>query len=153
MKYLFYCLLIVGVVFIVFLVTKKKTVLDPCDSSYDNPTYVGELLNRIENGDTVAYLEALRSLQYRWPEDSFLWYSLRMANRYNYPRAYFHSYIHLANPYKGEELDDKTKCLAMYYLLKSYELGYLDRKHLQEYLKNDSIPKASSFLIEMAKIQ
>ena len=74
-----------------------------------------------------------------------------MAHKCNLPDAYYDVYWTLANPISGEtfnELDLKTKYLALFYLLKSYELGYENSKYnIQDIFgKNAIVPKSSTFL-------
>lgn len=76
--------------------------------------------------DTNAYRKL--DLYYEWAKtsDEFLACSMYMANKTQFPPAFFRIYVILS---KGDyrafhHLDDKSKNLCMYYLVKSYELGF-----------------------------
>lgn len=100
-------------------------------------------------GDTNAYDEL--SVAYFMAGDlhSFYYYSLLMANKYNYSRAYLYLYLALSEPYTGqgfEDLDRKTQRLALFYLLKSAELGDNNAKNvLEERFKDGKIPSSSLY--------
>lgn len=82
----------------------------------------------VEQGDVVAY-EALQIAysETLFPEE-FLGYAMLMANKYEYPQAYYDVYEYLtgAGFYRDdiEEIDNNTANAAMAYLLKAYELGH-----------------------------
>ncbi|WP_304200111.1 hypothetical protein [Flavobacterium alvei] len=100
----------------------------------------------IEKGDTIAYKEL--ELE-NYESDSFLYVSLIMANKYNYPSAYynvFHSLVKQSNKKELEALDDLdeiTKKMAIDYLMMGAEKGdkqcqnilgifYLEGKYLKK---------------------
>lgn len=83
-----------------------------------------------------------------------LYYSLIMANKNNSAIAHYNIYFSLNSKIsKDIEIDNKTKNLSLYYLIKSYELGY--KKSIYDinemFGKNKSIPKSNYFLIEYYK--
>ena len=73
----------------------------------------------IEKGDTSAYYELfVNYLDY--PSERFLPYALIMANKYNYPQAYFDVYDRLWHLYDSpDSLDNTSKKMAIEYLVKS----------------------------------
>ncbi len=80
------------------------------------------------NGDINAYNELdIVYLDYEFQEE-FLLYSLIMANKYDYPQAYFDVFTCLTDIYLSDinQIDEKTASIAIDYLLKAYE-----RKHHQ----------------------
>lgn len=72
-----------------------------------------------------------------------------MANKYDYNKAYLDLYLALSEPFTGkgfEDLDPRIKNLAMFYLLKSAELGNNSAKFLlEEKFKSGQIPKSSKY--------
>lgn len=77
-------------------------------------------------GDTSAYDDlSIAFLDYA-NEDQFLVYALIMANKYDYPQAYYHVYIHLWYLYGDDHqmLDSTTRKMALNYLRKAAEKGH-----------------------------
>jgi hypothetical protein len=113
------------------------------------------IINAVNKGDTSAY-ESL-SLDY-WreekSEDLFL-VSFIVANKYDNACAYYDLYSNIVHSYLGldiETLDKKTKCFALYFLLKAKEKG--DERALseaQEYFGSKKIPSSNSYLLELTK--
>jgi hypothetical protein len=107
----------------------------------------------LSTGDTSKYLEAKKyyfeSAQY----ENFIYYSLFMANKYNYRVAFYDVYIALVHPRTGEsfeKIDKKTQSLALFYLLKSYELDFPNSIYeMREKLGvKNSYPNSKHFLNE-----
>ena len=72
-----------------------------------------------EKGDIDAYDElSLAEL----PEGEFFLYALYMANKYNYPLAYYDVYYSLVEFCGEKNVDENTLNLALYYLKKGAEL-------------------------------
>lgn len=117
-----------------------------------------ELTDRaISLNDQNAYLKLAEYYGIWGMLEKMLLTSIEMANKNNYPQAYYDVYWILTHSegYNGiDKLDTKTKYLALYYLLKSYELDPENSKYdVDKIFKNDSIPNANYYLIEMTKIQ
>ncbi|WP_321439036.1 hypothetical protein [uncultured Bacteroides sp.] len=77
-------------------------------------------------GDTIAYNELNIAYLEEEYEEEYLTYSLFMANKYNYPPAYFYVYHCLTSIYENHrtgKIDKETKSLALKYLSKGVELG------------------------------
>ncbi len=85
--------------------------------------------------------------------DEFFYYALQMANRYNEPLAHFHVYIILSNSHtrpvytRASQMDQRSKDLAMCYLLQAYELGEEGAIHqlLRIYPDTNAIPSLDSY--------
>lgn len=78
----------------------------------------------IKHGDTMAYkeLRIIHSISGNGRGVGSLYYSLIMANQYNFKEAYYDIYI-ILYPGGKEILDKKTKALADEYLKKYNEFG------------------------------
>jgi hypothetical protein len=123
----------------------------------DNRKLINELLDKAVNkGDAKAYNQVA---SYHITEDmgqEFLYYALKVSNKYNNPEAYFHVYYILAFPRSGEKLKDmdkRTQNMAMYYLMKSFEMGHTSAKfQVEEIFKNEKIiPKSSYYLKKLSE--
>lgn len=82
-------------------------------------------------GDTTAYNELYIAYLDEEYDEEYLVYSLYMANKYNYPPAYFFVYDCLTSIYENHptgKIDEKTKKLALSYLKKGVELGDYNSK-------------------------
>jgi hypothetical protein len=87
-------------------------------------------------------------------EQDFFYCAFTMANKHKSAEAHYHVFMIFAmsSSYGIQKnimiLDDKTKNLAMYYLLKSHEMGYDEAKYQIEEIfgKNKTVPKSSEYL-------
>ena len=65
--------------------------------------------------------------------------------------AHFHVFLILSNSNNGkpfDQLDNKTKNLALYHLIKSNELGYESAKYsINEVFGNDNVYQKSDFYL------
>ena len=110
---------------------------------------ISELKNLVLScGDTLAYKELeIAFIHEKWPGELLL-YSIYMANKYQFPRAYFDVYYYTFNTYMDSLgiIDDDANKLAIEYLKKGAELKdpqsirelgllYIDGK----YIEKDSI--------------
>jgi hypothetical protein len=140
---------------------EKKTTADSVLANpfiLENAT-LGKLENEIlSTGDTTAYLKAknhyFNSSQY----DKFLYYSFTMANKYKYNLAFYDVFIELTHPKTGEsftKIDKSTQYLALYYLVKSYELGYYDAIYsIEDKIgKIKPFPTSSYYLNELSLLK
>lgn len=111
------------------------------------------LFEAIENKNFQAYDVVYSSYLWKYRDRELLYYSFIMANKHNYPKAYFNIFNTLTFPQNDsvgiKRLDKNTQNLALYYLLKSYELGYKDSKYTIErvYGIKSPIPKSTEYLI------
>jgi hypothetical protein len=108
----------------------------------------------IMQGNKDAYSRVANSQDFLGP--NLLFQALIMANKYNDSRACFDVYFMLCE--EGYDslsinlgtIDKRTKAIGLYYLLKSYELGFSDAKGLieEKYIdKHLPVPKTSDYLI------
>lgn len=91
----------------------------------------------IEQGDTAAYYEL--SIQYLdLGMQDFLVYALIMANKFDYPQAYFDVFDCITYEYidNYELIDEKTAALAIEYLIKAANMGH---EQAQKMVKESAI--------------
>lgn len=113
----------------------------------------------ITNGNDKAYNEVASYFLIENMGKDFFYYAFTMANKYNNAEACFHVYNIIAHstPKEPKEalslLDRKTKSLALYYLLKSYEMGFESAKYqvYEIYGKDNAPPQSSYYLQEFAE--
>lgn len=97
----------------------------------------------IDKGDTSAYYD-LFVVYLDYSSEKFLPYALIMANKYNYPQAYYDVYDCLWNFYESSDsLDITTKIMALEYLQNAAQRGHTQAlQKLDEYSGHkDFIPK------------
>jgi hypothetical protein len=108
----------------------------------------------ILHGNKEAYSKVANSEAFLGPD--LLFQALIMANKYNDPRASFDVYFMLCEEGYNSlsldlgTLDKRTKAIGLYYLLKSYELGFDDAKATIKEMytdKNLPVPKSSDFVV------
>ncbi|MBA3682772.1 MAG: hypothetical protein H0W73_16655 [Bacteroidetes bacterium] len=117
------------------------------------------LLNlAVSTGNETMYANAY---SYYWLTERAhlaLYPSIIMSDKYNCAMASFNAYLILTQQdgrvgKENNKSNKRTNCLAMYYLLKAYELkdsnAEIEVKSLFSSLK---IPKSNSFLVDMSKI-
>lgn len=110
------------------------------------------ITNIKEKGDTIAFIK-LKEIYYNSGHKSeFLYYSLYMANTYNYKYAYYTNYSLLMNDIVTKE-NYLNNVYANYYLFKSHELGYKYALGTIEerFGTTLNIPKSSDYLIKNLK--
>lgn len=109
----------------------------------------------LTTGDTNAYRSARNHYWMNEDTQNFFYTSLVMANKYHFVEAYYDTYSTLAHPYTGEELeglDEETKNLALYYLLRAFEKHNKQAQHAVKIIfKEKKIPSSSFYLLELAK--
>lgn len=87
----------------------------------------------IYQGSTSAYYELSNSYLDHNFQEEFLFYAMIMANKYNYPQAYFDVYFLLTLTYSTDfSIDERTAELALEYLLKAYKKGHNQAKEIVE---------------------
>jgi hypothetical protein len=85
--------------------------------------------------------------------EKFFFYAFLMANRHNCSEAFYNVYEIIASsfsekPQKAiDKMDEKTKKFALFYLLKSYEMGYKRAKYQIDEIfgEGKEIPKSSYY--------
>ncbi|WP_428229479.1 hypothetical protein [Flavobacterium sp.] len=110
----------------------------------------------ISKGDEMAYNSVAQDFIINENYKKLLYYSLIMANKYNNSQAHFDIYVILVESSENKSLNDldkKTKNLAMYHLIKSVELGYKSAKYEIDEIfgKEKKIKNSDYYLIEYAK--
>lgn len=118
-----------------------------------NQSELNKLIDSALNeGDEMAYNKVSSYYLMNENRDDFLYIALMMANKYSTDEAFFHVYYILNNPrYKADlsNLDLKSRRIALYYLLKSYEMGYETAKYEVEEIftkQKKAIPQSKDFL-------
>lgn len=121
-------------------------------STYNDEKYMKNLLDKaILKGDTVSYKEAYKNYIISNHHKEFLYYSIKMAEKYNYSDAYYNTYhlINLLDNINGYYSENNKT--SLYYLLKAYELHNNNAQTKVKELfidKNIKVPSASSILNE-----
>jgi hypothetical protein len=109
------------------------------------------------NGDTVVYNELLNIYSDDWNKEDFLSFSIIMANKYDYPKAYFDVFETLislpninANICVSNNcldngfycLDEKSKTLAIEYFINAVNKGdkYASKVLLNKFNKDKEYP-------------
>lgn len=152
MKYLLSSLLVLS---LALCCTKKKksqiTESIPFEVSLTGDSISKLIDNALNLGDLSSYNKASSYFFLRDKSEDFLFTSFIMANKYNCSEAYYHVYKILnstRNQEKLDSLDEQTKRIALFYLLRSYEMGYSQSKYEIEniFRKGERIPKSSFYL-------
>ena len=114
----------------------------------------------INKGDFKAYNKVSNDFLLEERGTEIYYYSLIMANKYKCPEAYYHLFAILndnvlINNTKQYSSDETTKNMALYYLLKSYELGYDESKYkiTEIFGKKTVVPNSTFYLKELIKKQ
>jgi TPR repeat protein len=119
-----YTLLCVSIILFIAVFLGKKKIIEVVFRYY--PHSIEELKSlALEEGDTMAYDELISAHINEGCEYENLIYSILMAHKHNYPPAYwevYHSLITAPEAY-GHTVDDKTKEIALEYLMKAAELN------------------------------
>lgn len=109
----------------------------------------------LKNNDTLLYNKVSSYFLFNNMGEEFLLTALMMANKYNNAEACFHVYEIIAHstpkvPIEALKLMDlKTKNLALYYLLKSNEMGFESAKyHVVEIFGKDKTPPKSTYYLQ-----
>ncbi len=140
---------IVGL-FVFYQINSRKQV-SVKSVSMNNTRPIKELKKLVlSKGDTIAYKELrIAYLNVDYYEEEFLLYSIIMADKYNYPKAYYYVYKCLTSVFEWHhygKIDEKTKILALKYLKEGVELNdsestnQLSKLYFEgKYVKKDSI--------------
>ena len=122
---------------------KEDKAIETVDKSINQPSRSLSTLKNLvlTKGDADAYYELqMAYLDNEYPEE-FLVYAMTMANKFDYPQAYFDVYSCLKNEFHSDmtKIDDSTANLAIDYLLRASEKGH---EQAQEIVKEYSITNA-----------
>ena len=103
----------------------------------------------IQKGDSCAYDKlSVQYLDYGYQD--FLFYAVIIANKYNYPQAYFDLFFCLIYEYIDiyELIDEKTAALAIEYLIKAANMGH---KQAQEMISEYDITEFDTNYVTQIK--
>lgn len=141
----------IGVIFCLCLLFCNCEV--PSSSIKDEKTLRSLIDKALNENDESAYREVRNYFMLEEKFQDFSYYAIKMANKYDYPDAYYDVFrtLTLTENKPIDSLDNKTKCLALYYLLKSKELGSERGKYDIQNIFPDSIPNSTYYLEEMSK--
>jgi hypothetical protein len=87
--------------------------------------------NSLNNGDTLAYNQVFTNFVMDGRGYEILYISMIMANKWHYPKAFYDTYCILSTECLGSSISNcknNNRDLAIYFLLKSNELGYYQSK-------------------------
>jgi hypothetical protein len=120
----------------------------------DTKQTIDSLINLVKTkGNIEAYNKVHIYYAERLKDEEILNLSILMAHRYKYNYAYFTVYTTMVNQevYGLKDLDEQTQNMALYYLFRSYELGYKEALYtIQDDLgEKASIQKSSYYLNKM----
>ena len=123
-------------------------------SMNSSTTNISQLKQQIiETGDTSAYYDLeIQLLDYKYGNEELLAYALIMANKYEYPQAYFDVFDCLTAPYLSDisQIDTQTAQLAIEYLLLAADKGHSQAIDIVE---TYSIPqKCQDYIEQISKI-
>lgn len=131
------------------------TVFSGCKNKNQQPQEGTSLLKletlALDSGDTEAY-DGLSLNFMESPNNKFLYTALIMANKHKYPPAFIDVYYcltdltHKRDGTELDDLDDKTRSLALEYLNSGAQLGNKECMGLlgKQYLTGRYIPKDES---------
>lgn len=128
-----------------------------CDSRSplikDDKTLRSLIDKALNENDEFAYSEVRAHYFSEERLQDFCYYAIKMANKYDYPDAYYDVFVTLTLTENKpiDSLENKTRCLALYYLLKAKELGSERGKYDIQNIFPDSIPNSTYYLEEMSK--
>lgn len=128
-----------------------------CDSRSplikDEKTLRSLIDKALNENDEFAYSEVRGHFFSEERLQDFCYYAIKMANKYDYPDAYYDVFVTLTLTENKpiDSLENKTRCLALYYLLKAKELGSERGKYKVQNIFPDSIPNSTYYLEEMSK--
>jgi hypothetical protein len=133
---------------------KDETNLHPKEDKRKTQKELDSLyVNAINNGANDSYQELSFYFSKYKHWDTFFYYALIMANKHDNPTANYdvYSYLTEKSTVNGIEInsnDKYSKNLALFYLLRAYELNNTNAKWtIKRLFKNQKIPKSSDVLI------
>lgn len=104
--------------------TMKKEEDAPMNQPLRSETSLKEAI--LNNGDTDAYYELSIAYLDQPYQEEFLLYAMIMANKYDYPQAYFDVFDCFVLSYWSDisKIDEQSADLAIEYLIKAYDRGH-----------------------------
>jgi hypothetical protein len=130
---------------------QDEKITSPSQSYFDdfvNQDKIKALTDKSKNGDTIAYRNLRHIYFYSDHVKEFLYNAMTIAEKHDYPLAYYDVYTILYSP---DNNDSRTNKLANYYLFKAYEKK---SEHAETTIKErlgDSykIPKSQDYWVEI----
>ena len=125
--YIFIIIVLLGITYTAYYYIENSKLKEVITGNYTRP--IEELKKLvISKGDTKAYYELqIAYLNVHYYGEEYLLYSIIMADKYNYPLAYFNVYhclISILERHSEDgKIDEKTKELALKYLKEGVELN------------------------------
>lgn len=120
-----------------------------------NKKYINLLINSaVVQGSASAYNLVASYYILEDVSEDFLYTAICVANKYNNAEACYHVFTILNSSRTGNDinnLDEKTRSLALFYLLKSYEMGFESAKYKVNEIFGANIPNSSFYLEQYSK--
>jgi hypothetical protein len=103
----------------------------------------------LKNGNKILYVEAFKKYVSINCYEDFLYYSIKMSEKYDFGDAYFDTFYLLT--LRENDSAIRVNKLANYYLFKAYEKKNINAQYEinQIYPNLKSIPKSSNYLIKI----
>jgi hypothetical protein len=137
-------------------------------SSLEGATEWPELNNRriyllidsaIIHGDSMSYNKVASYYMLEDRGQEFFYYAFLMANKHSSREAAYHVFDIIVNSGSLDakevlqKMDKRTSNMALYYLLRSHEMGYNSARYQVKEIFGtlEAIPKSTSFLQEFAR--
>lgn len=129
---------------------KKSIVINStisADNALKDKGLIDSLLDvSILKGDTIAYSRLFFYYSLAHRESELLPYTIIMANKYNYADAHYYIYLTMVQLRYGtpyEDLDENTKKMTLFHLLKANELGCSTTQSTVNNIYHDKKPPKS----------
>ncbi len=148
----------IKVLFLLFIFTILTSCNTCSDSksdriSFNQPDQDLRVLKKsvLQEGDTIAY----RSLSIAFLDndvtEEFLLYAMIMANKYDYPQAYFDVFNRLTKVFWFDltKIDEKSAELAIEYLIYAAEKGHSQAKRMVEKYQIESKVNSKEKILEI----
>jgi hypothetical protein len=149
-------ILIIVLLFLSCNKQKEKINIQKTSSSsnyekyYNNKIEAKKLADSaLKNGNKILYVEAFKKYVSINCYEDFLYYSIKMSEKYDFGDAYFDTFYLLT--LRENDSAIRVNKLANYYLFKAYEKKNINAEYEinQIYPNLKSIPKSSYYLIKI----
>ncbi|MFW0739180.1 hypothetical protein [Flavobacterium sp. T12S277] len=151
------------IVLLLFSCNKQKEKINSqkTSSSSSSSNYEKYYNNKIEakkladsalkNGNEILYVEAFKKYVSINCYEDFLYYSIKMSEKYDFGDAYFDTFYLLT--LRENDSAIRVNKLANYYLFKAYEKKNANAEYEvnEMYANLKPMPKSSDFLLKIAK--
>ncbi|MCC9064732.1 hypothetical protein [Flavobacterium piscisymbiosum] len=129
--------------------SQKTSSSSNYEKYYNNKIEAKKLADSaLKNGNKILYAEAFKKYVSINCYEDFLYYSIKMSEKYDYGDAYFDTFYLLT--LRENDSAIRVNKLANYYLFKAYEKKNINAEYeVKEIYPNlKSIPKSSNYLIK-----